>query len=111
VTFAAADAILDQLSSESWDTLLMLGLASKSPVMRFETVAHNRIGATADVDGVAWGPGPIDPSGQSQLHATLWAGLGAETESSERGVTSDAGGYLCNYILYRALQRFPNKAV
>ncbi len=111
VTFAAVDAELERLAQEDWDILLMLGLASKSPTLRFETVAHNHIGPGADMAGVVWGPGPIDPAAPAQLHATLWSGLGAETETPERAATTDAGGYLCNYILFRALQLFPSKPV
>ncbi len=111
VTFEAVDAELDRIAEESWDALLMLGLASKSATLRFETVAHNHISPAPDVEGTTWGPGPIDPAAPSQLHATLWRGLGAETETEQRSATTDAGGYLCNYILFRALQRFPDKPV
>jgi len=111
VTFAAVEAELETLAQYNWDILLMLGLASKSPTLRFETVAHNHIGPGADMAGIVWGPGPIDPAAPAQLHATLWSGLGAETETDERSATTDAGGYLCNYILFRALQRFPTKLV
>ena len=110
VTFAAVERALESLTVEPWDFLLLLGLASKSPTMRFESVARNRVGTTPDMDGVVWGPGPIDPAAPQQLHSTLWMGLPDDATGSGE-VTTDAGGYLCNYILFRALQKFPDRKV
>ena len=44
------------------------------------------------------------------LASTLWTPelLG---ESDFRRPSVDPGGYLCNYVLYRALQRFPDKRI
>jgi pyrrolidone-carboxylate peptidase len=110
VTFAAVEDALELLSEQPWQFLLLLGLASKSPTMRFESVACNRVGTTPDMDGVVWGPGPIDPAAPQQLHSTLWMGL--PDDATDLGeVTTDAGGYLCNYILFRALQKFPDRKV
>lgn len=108
VSFEAVDRALDGLSE--FDALLMIGVAGNSPTMRMEAVAHNSIGPLADVRGVVAGPGQIDPAAPRQLHGNLWTSL-AGMDCSELGVTSDAGTYLCNYALFRAIQKFPERRV
>jgi pyroglutamyl-peptidase len=104
VSFAAVEEALANLPD--FDALLMIGVAGNTEVMRLETVAHNRIGKLADVQGVVAGPGPIDPAAPFQLHAPLWT-----QPDLMDAVTVDAGDYLCNYSLFRAIQLFPTKLV
>ena len=110
VSFAAVDAFLDRLddSAPRFDLLLMLGLSAESGSIRFEQVARNYIGPTPDVRGVVRGPAPIEPGGPESLRTTL-----ARPTASLSSVlpSDDAGCYLCNYIYYRALRRFPGRQV
>ena len=58
-------------------------------------------------------PGPIEEGEPLLLPSTLWnAHLVAEL-SVRPGLfaSMDAGSYLCNYLSYRALRRFPQKRV
>lgn len=106
VNYAAVDRFLSELPAESFDLLVMLGVAGQSQRMRFELTARNCVGATPDVRGVILGPGPIDPAAPPQFSLSPSQAMLANEhwESS-----FDAGEYLCNYIYFRANQRFPAK--
>lgn len=110
VSFSAVDAFIDRISADTPDAILCLGVAAKAEKIRFETVAHNKIGPTPDVRGEVWGPGPIDPAAPPMQAGTLWNPiLLQETSLSEP--SADAGGYLCNYLYYQAITRFPNSKI
>jgi pyroglutamyl-peptidase len=111
VSFAAVDAFLEQLDSNSFDRLLMIGVARGAEKMRIELVARNLIGETPDVLDVVQGPGPIDPTAPAQLGGTLWRSPSLLNETDHWIPSVDAGTYLCNYIYFRALQAFPNKEI
>jgi pyrrolidone-carboxylate peptidase len=103
VSYAAVDEFLESVGP--FDAWLALGLANKSKTMLYETVGRNYVGGVADVRGVVAGPGVIDPIGPPAIAASLWHGSRLEFEGVEPSV--NAGDYLCNYLLYRALRRFP----
>jgi len=110
VSFRAVDDFLDQLAVRPPTELLSIGVATSASQLRFETVAHNRIGPTPDVLGEVWGPGPIDPAGPPMRAGTLW--MPEWLEESELSIPStDAGGYLCNYLYFQALTRLPHTRV
>lgn len=111
VTFRAVEEFL--ASAPEFDALLMLGLASgeQDPRMRLEMVARNVISATPDADGVVGGPGPIAPMAPRQLGATVFRSPALVTECEHWRPSVDAGSYLCNYSLFRALQTWPGRAV
>ncbi|HMS56018.1 MAG TPA: hypothetical protein PKA27_11520 [Fimbriimonadaceae bacterium] len=107
VTFEAVEKALADFAP--FDTVLLLGVASRAAQFRAEHVAHNWIGSVPDVTGVRAGPGPIDPKLPFQLAGTLWPSPG---ESTELEIDSaNAGDYLCNYLYFRALCTYPEKAV
>lgn len=108
VSYAAVDHFLEELAADSFGLLVMLGVAGTSQRMRFETVARNWVGTTPDVRGVIHGPEPIDRDAPSQLSFSPARTI----PTNELWETSfDAGDYLCNYISFRAKQRFPTKRV
>lgn len=107
VSFAAVDSFLDEV--EPFEAWLQIGLAAKSTTMLYETVGRNFVSAVPDVHGVVGGPGKIDPMGPPALAATLWHGRPVECEDVRP--STDAGGYMCNYLLYRALRRFPEARI
>lgn len=111
VTFRAVEEFL--ASAPEFDALLMLGLASgeQDPRMRLEMVARNVIGPTPDAEGVVGGPGPIAPFASRQLGATLFRTRELVAESARWRPSVDAGSYLCNYSLFRALMTWPGQAV
>ena len=112
VAYEAADAFLARLDPRSFDALLMLGVAVSRDRPTPELMARNWKGEVPDVRGKSL-PGPIEEGEPLLLEATLWeAGLVAEL-SVDPGLfaSMDAGSYLCNYLSYRALRRFPEKRV
>jgi pyroglutamyl-peptidase len=125
VAYEAVDAWLDQVES-SFDQLVMLGLRGDGTTFYLEQVARNEIGVTPDVRSVVRGMGPIEADGPAVLVGTLFSDaagsfplspvLGGEGEKADAAPPSfarsdDAGCYLCNYVYYRALRRFPDKRV
>ena len=112
VAYEAVDAFVSGLNPEGFDTLLMLGVAVSRTHLTPELYARNWKGAVADVRGASL-PGPIEEGEPLLLPSTLWnAHLVAEL-SVRPGLfaSMDAGSYLCNYLSYRALRRFPQKRV
>lgn len=106
VSYAAVDQFLNELSAESFNLLVMLGVAGQSQRMRFELTARNWVGTTPDMRGITLGPGPIDPAAPSQLSIATPLTI-PQSEHWEQSV--DAGEYICNYIYFRVQQRFPEK--
>lgn len=92
---------------EPFDTLLMMGVAARRSRPTLELLARNRIGRSPDVDGMR-GPSLIEPDGPPVMEATLGTGLSLPPGI---GASLDAGDYLCNYVLWRALRLFPTAHV
>lgn len=112
VAYDAADAFLARLDPEGFDTLLMLGVATARDRIMPELMARNWKGEVPDVRGKSL-PGPIEEGEPLLLESTLWnahlvAGLSV---SPGLFASMDAGNYLCNYLSYRAMRRFPERRV
>jgi pyrrolidone-carboxylate peptidase len=106
VAYQAVDECVESLIKDPPEAMLLMGVDVRASKLRLETVAHNTIGPKADVRGEVWGPGPIDPKAPPQISATLWSPWVLE-ESAIREPGYDAGGYLCNYSFFRAVQWLP----
>lgn len=85
--------------------ILMLGVSAKAETLLIEGVGRNFASPSPDVRGEVWGPGPLEASAPSLVAATLWQGGAPEPEAWEWSV--DAGGYLCNALLFQMLLRQP----
>lgn len=113
VSYQAVDDFLAGLDGASFDRLLMLGVAAGRDHLSMELFARNVIGKTPDVRGFA-PKGLIDPSAPLLLQSTLWTperSAFIDVDVPRVRTSLDAGNYLCNYISFRALQRFPDKHV
>ncbi|MBL8067141.1 MAG: hypothetical protein JNM28_01710 [Armatimonadetes bacterium] len=108
VGYADVDAFLDGLDPDTFDAWLMIGVHGAAQRMHLETVAKNSCGPGEDVHGVIAGPGRIDPLHPPQLAGTMFD---KSFESDRAVLTVDAGGYLCNYLFFRGLSRFPEKRI
>lgn len=111
VSYTAVDAFLESLDPNTFDALLCLGHDPSGESVRIETVGRNQICDRPDVLGSVQGPGPIDPRGPNCIASTLWQNPELLVESENRWPSTTAGGYLCNYILYQALRKFPEKPI
>jgi len=113
VAYRAVDDFLVGLDPNKFDRLLMIGVAAGRDRIAPELLARNFIGKTPDVRGFA-PMGFIDANGPMLLPSTLWTPeIEAEIviDVPHTKISMDAGRYLCNYISYRALQKFPDKMV
>jgi len=113
VAFQAVDDFVQELSPATFDRLLMLGVASSRDRLTPELFARNMLGPSKDVRGYAR-EGFIVPEAPLLLESTLWTPqILSEIVAYDphTKISMDAGEYLCNYISYRALQRFPDKQV
>jgi pyroglutamyl-peptidase len=108
VTYRAVDQELPELIAKRRpDTLLMFGLASRTPHLRIETRARNAVTTLwPDADHTRVRKGSISGSADAMmfgphtaklLHAA--AGTGIDARASR-----DAGSYLCNYLSWRAIE-------
>ncbi len=112
VSFEAAAAFVESLDPDSFDRLLMIGVAKGREHVTPELFARNQIGHTRDVRGEDRF-GPIEAGGPMLREASLWRceELCDLLLDRRMRVSMDAGRYLCNYVAYRALMRFPEKRV
>jgi pyroglutamyl-peptidase len=113
VSYAAVDDFIASLDPETFGSLIMLGVASSRKTMSLELFARNYRRGT-DVKGES-SDGLIDESAPLLQASTLWtADVASDLVVSEPkllGTSLDAGAYLCNYIAFKALRRFPEKPV
>lgn len=110
VSYAAVDRFLSEINPDSFDTLVGLGLNARARKINLERFGRNQLGKVADVRGCLPEKHQIVDGGPALLPATLWAGRAKSLAPQVRYSTS-AGSYLCNYLLYEALRRFPEKRV
>ncbi|HEY0069026.1 MAG TPA: hypothetical protein VGE04_03565 [Chloroflexia bacterium] len=99
-------ALEDYIEEVRPDALLMLGLANKRAYISVESRGLNKCSQTPDNAGKQ-APAPlIDEAGEEAIASTLPVeeivrsieALGLPVQISE-----DAGGYLCNFAIYKAL--------
>ena len=113
VSYEAADRFLASLDPDSFDRLVLLGVAASRSHVCIELFARNWRGSAPDVSGVATS-GPIDEGQPLLVSGSLVPDELLSTllvQHSELRASLDAGSYLCNYTYFRALQRFGGKRI
>ena len=113
MSYDAVDEYLASLDASGYDRILLMGVAANREHLSLEMFARNWIGTTKDVRGKAE-LGSIATGHPLLLDSTLWtAEIASKLVFEDRllRVSLDAGSYLCNYIYYRALERFTSKRV
>lgn len=111
VSYAAVDRFIDQLDPNSFDGWIAMGHDHRATRIRVESLGRNAIGPRPDVRGEGRLNAPINVGGPDTIAATAWIAPELKAESSDWVVTDDAGSYLCNYVLYQALEAFPDKYI
>lgn len=112
VSFEAADRFILGLDPNTFDSLLMLGVARGRTHVCPELFARNQIGHTKDVKGNDRF-GPIEAGAPLLLEGDLWTPevIGEAAHEFMIRASMDAGNYLCNYLYYRAQRKFPDRRI
>lgn len=104
----AADELRRAVDERAPDVVVCFGLAADRTAITIERYAHNLDEAsTTDNEGNPGSGKPIDAGGPLALASTLPvdAIVGAlRAEEIPAEVSRDAGGYLCNHVLYSLLR-------
>ena len=108
-SYAAVEAELPKLiARDKPDAILLLGLAGRTSFVRVETRAQNRLSLIfPDVDGhvparAAIRPGEHALAGRASFRRLLAAAKAVHVPSR---LSRDAGGYLCNFVYWRAIEQ------
>jgi pyroglutamyl-peptidase len=108
VTYRAVDQELPELIAKRRpDTLLMFGLASRTPHLRIETRARNAVTTLwPDADHTRVRKGSISGSADAMMFGPHTAKLlrAAAGTGIDARASRDAGSYLCNYLSWRAIE-------
>ncbi|WP_319797079.1 pyroglutamyl-peptidase I [Nitrobacter sp.] len=108
VTYEAVDRELPRLlSMHRPHALLMFGLATRTPWLRIETRARNATTATwPDLDGVRMAKRSIAGTADARAFGPHVVRLlrAARATGIDARVSRDPGGYLCNYLCWRAIE-------
>lgn len=100
--------VLEALDTETFSSVVMLGLGEGRAAICFERLAINWRGSPEpDNDGVRVTGERIDPAGPAAYFSTLpvdeLAAL-CQTAGAAGLATRDAGSFLCNQVLYQTLR-------
>lgn len=109
VQYGKVDAFARAIRHREEDTILCLGLNAKANVLRFELYAHNQIGAERGYRSRAHTRTSIRPSGPRTLGQTFLSPDQLARLDMETSFTP--GDYLCNFLLYSLLIRYPERRV
>jgi pyroglutamyl-peptidase len=109
VSYAAVDHELPALlTHERPDALVMFGLAGRTKHVRIETRARNVLTRLApDVSGFVPARTTIDPAAPAALSLRGPAQrllMAMKATGVPAALSRDAGGYLCNYLCWRAIE-------
>jgi len=95
------------LEREQPSVLLMFGLAQRSRHIRIETRARNVLAAAPDASGRSPAASVIAPGAPETLSLPAPARrllAAARSAGTTAALSGDAGGYLCNYLCWRACE-------
>ncbi len=107
-SYAAVDRDLPKLIAKHRpDAILMFGLAARAREVRIETRARNAVASLADAAGLSQSRRVIAAPGPARLEARLPVRQlvhAARARAIRAALSRDAGHYVCNYLLWRALE-------
>ena len=89
------------------DAILLFGLAGRTPYVRVETRAQNRVSLVfPDVDGHVPAHAPIRRGRRAFTSRAPFRGLAAAAKAAHvpTRLSRDAGCYLCNFVYWRAIE-------
>ncbi len=104
----AFDPVRDAFENERFHAVLLLGLGAGRQTLDFERFAVNwRGGPRADNEGLRLDGEGIDPAGPAAYFSTVPLEelvASCRTAGVPASISSNAGTYLCNQVLYQALR-------
>lgn len=100
---------LETLDADSFDVWLMLGVHGGDDGFRIEMLGRNLAGDKPDIDGCTCPDGHVCKGAPETISATLWTER--VMADCRHALSNDAGSYLCNFLLYSGLHRFPTKRI
>ncbi len=106
VTYATIDGWGDELDRIAPDAILHFGVHLRANELRIETLAENRAHPHRPDAAGQVGRSPLNPGGRPTLRANLpMARIHAALSATglPTRYSTDAGGYLCNAVLYASL--------
>ena len=107
VSFRGVEKFLRSLSYKNFDALVMFGVAAGRSVATLETVAQNIVCDLPDATGEHWERKFINqklPKFIRQYDSQI-------VTDCNLVQSTNAGSYLCNFALFRALEFFPAKDI
>ncbi|HVT11921.1 MAG TPA: hypothetical protein VHE55_06615 [Fimbriimonadaceae bacterium] len=113
VSYTAAEKFVFQRDPSYFDCLLLLGAAPSRKFICPELFARNVYGGVADVEGNQR-TGEIEAGQPLLLSSTMFTDepmAAVLADDPHMRLSLDAGCYLCNFLYYEALTRFPGKQV
>ena len=109
VTYPAVETFARSLKSIESDTILCLGLNARLEEPVFELYAHNKIGSEPGSSGRQHTRSAIRKSGPMTLGQTL--ARPDQLPSLPLPMSYSPGDYLCNFLLYSLLIRYPERKI
>ena len=109
VQYSKVEAFARSVRHREEDTILCLGLNARADALRFELYAHNKIGAERGHGSRGHSRTIIKPSGPKTLGQTLLSP--AELSLLKMQTSYTPGDYLCNFLLYSLLIRYPERRI
>lgn len=110
VSYEAVDRFVTNRSAASFDDAFLMGVAGSSSGFRLELLARNHVSG-ADVRGDTPSDRWIDAAAPAVLPGSLWTEAHRAVDPGAIVFSEDGGSYLCNYLYFRMLQRFPTKRI
>ncbi|OWU65941.1 MAG: hypothetical protein CBB60_002105 [Armatimonadetes bacterium Cent15-Ar3] len=109
VQYGHVESFARSLRLRDESTILCLGLNARATELKFELYAHNQIGAERGFGSRVHSRTIIRPSGPKTLGQTLLDPK--QLASLEMSTSYTPGDYLCNFLLYSLLVRYPAKRI
>lgn len=88
-----------------------MGVSGGASKFRVELAARNKISATPDTEGNVKGPSSINEASPAILGTTLFWTPALLYPNERFELSTDAGGYLCNYLYFRCLEALQDRRV
>ena len=109
VQYGKVESFAKTVSAREEDIVVCLGLNARAETLKFELYAHNQIGAEKGHGSRAHRRTIIKSKGPKTLGQTLLTP--DQLSNLHLGTSFTPGDYLCNFLLYSLLVRYPDRRI